>query len=256
VAFINAWPLVEGLDRDPRVRLETAVPSRLLGRLRSRDADVALLPVIDLQREPGLRILPAGGIGCDGETLTVRLFARVPLDQVHTVACDPDSHTSVALSRVIFRGRFGFDPRQVPLDSPEGREAQARLLIGDKVVCEPPVGFEHQLDLGAAWRELTDLPFVFAVWTARAGVETGDLPTRLAAARERGLDPVALDRIVERHAVPRGWPADLAMRYFTHHLRYDIGPRQLEAIACFHDLAAQAGAIPRPPREIPVIGSD
>src|SRR5690606_33959763 len=69
VGFINARPLIAGLDQDDSLDLRLDVPSRLLGRIRSGEADVALLPVIDLQREPGLRVVPAGGIGCDGPTL-------------------------------------------------------------------------------------------------------------------------------------------------------------------------------------------
>ena len=43
----------------------------------------------------------------------------------------------------------------------------AMLLIGDKVVTREPRGMGFQLDLGAAWKELTGLPFVFAVWMVR-----------------------------------------------------------------------------------------
>src|SRR5688500_7527825 len=66
VGFINARPLIAGLEQDPGLDLALDVPSRLLARIRSGTADVALLPVIDLQREPGLQIVPSGGIGCDG----------------------------------------------------------------------------------------------------------------------------------------------------------------------------------------------
>src|SRR5688572_8487009 len=99
VSFLNARPLIHGLERDPRVRLLLDVPSRLLGLLRDGEAEVALLPVIDYQRLDALTIIPAGGIGSDGATLTVRIFSRVPIEQVTSLACDPDSHTSVALAR-------------------------------------------------------------------------------------------------------------------------------------------------------------
>ena len=70
VSFLNARPLIEGLDHDPRVKLLLDVPSALLELLRDDRADVALLPVIDYQRAEGLTIVPAGGIASDGETLT------------------------------------------------------------------------------------------------------------------------------------------------------------------------------------------
>ncbi len=242
VGYINARPLVEGLHQHCDLSFE--VPSDLVGRLRDGSADIALLPTIDLQREPNLVVLPVGGIGCDGPTLTVRLFSRVPLAEVTTLAVDPDSHTSVALSRIIFQKQYGFLPRYIDL-----RDAAAdtpRLLIGDKVVLDEPKQFDHQLDLGGAWKQLTGLPFVFAVWVARVGVDLGDLPEQLASARERGMH--RLPQIVTEHAVPRGWPAEVALRYYTEHLRFDIGPLQLEAIELFHDLAYTAGALATRPR--------
>ncbi len=72
----------------------------------------------------------------------------------------------------------------------------------------------------------------------------GNLPERLRQARDRGL--ADLPNIVARHAVPRGWPADLAMQYLSEYLKYEIGPAQLDAIRLFHDLAAKYAIIPAP----------
>jgi predicted solute-binding protein len=59
-----------------------------------------------------------------------------------------------------------------------------------------------------------------------------------------------VEQIVERHAVPRGWPAGLARQYLTKNLIYDVGPQQLEAVRRFHDLAARYGIIAQPAREL------
>lgn len=254
VSYLNAKPLIYGLDDDPDVALRLDVPSRLLDGLQHDRFEVALLPVIDYQRLPGLMIVPSGGICSDGPTLTVRIFSPVPIEKIETLACDTDSHTSVALARVILAERYGLRPKFVDLVRDHVPPGAAQLLIGDKVVCEEPKGLELQLDLGAAWKELTGLPFVFAVWTARAGVELGDLPARLEQARVSGMNH--LDEIVHRHAVPRGWPADLARRYMTEFLQYEITPKHLDAIRLFHDLAAKHGILPDPPRPLSVIHFD
>jgi chorismate dehydratase len=251
VSFLNAKPLIYGLDQRDDLRLELDVPSRLLDGLVEKRYDVALLPVIDYQRLPGLRLLTAGGIGCDGPTLTVRIFSRVPIDQIQTLACDTDSHTSVALAKIVLADHFGVRPRFVELHAEDDAPHTARLLIGDKVVCAEPAGFSHQLDLGGAWKTMTGLPFVFAAWMARDGIELGDLPDTLDCARIRGLQHI--HQIVAEHAVPRGWPADTAHRYLTQHLKFDIGPRQLDAIREFHWLAAHHGIIPSPPRGLVLV---
>jgi chorismate dehydratase len=243
VSYLNAKPLIWGLEHNPRVNLDLAIPSRLIDGLRDRTSDVALLPTIDYQRLNDLAVVPAGGIGSESTTLTVRIFAKQPIEKIHSLACDTDSHTSVALARIILAERHGMSPEFVDLSRANDRADQARLLIGDKVVCEEPPGYSHQYDLGYEWNQLTGLPFVFAVWTARAGAELGELPHWLTAARQEGLRHV--EEIIERFATPRGWPAPLARQYLTVNLQYEIGPRQLQAIEKFHALAEKHGIIQR-----------
>jgi chorismate dehydratase len=245
VSFLNAKPLIYGLERATDLRLTLDVPARLLNGLVDERFDVALLPVIDYQRLPGLKLLTSGGIGCDGATLTVRIFSPVSVERITTLACDTDSHTSVALAQIVLSKLYRVRPRFVDLAAGAVTGDTALLLIGDKVVCEEPKGLPHQLDLGEAWKRLTGLPFVFAAWIARAGVDLGDLPGRLELAKRDGL--AHLDEIIARHAVPRGWPADVARRYLAEYLKFDIGAEQLRAIRLFHAYAADEGLIEHAP---------
>jgi chorismate dehydratase len=48
VSYLNAKPLIAGLDRASDIKLILDVPSRLAGMLDSGEVDVALVPVIDL----------------------------------------------------------------------------------------------------------------------------------------------------------------------------------------------------------------
>lgn len=248
VSFLNAKPLIYGLEDAEDLALLLDVPSRLLADVREGRVDVALLPVIDYQRLSGLVVVPSGGIGCDGPTLTVRIFSRVPIDAIQTLACDTDSHTSVALARIILAERYGIRPEFIDWTVGEATACDSRLLIGDKVVCDEPSGFAHQLDLGAAWKDLTGMPFVFAAWMARKGTALGDLPRRLEEAKRQGLANV--EQIIQRHALSRGWPADIARQYLCEYLKYDIGERQLEAIRRFHALAARHEVLEAPPRPL------
>ena len=56
---------------------------------------------------------------------------------------------------------------------------------------------------------------------------------------------VAEDRRPSADAEPHGWPQTLAQEYLRHILRFDIGPRELEAIQRFFDMAAPLGLIER-----------
>jgi len=249
VSFLNAKPLIYGLEANPRVALHLEVPSRLLDGMQDRRFDVALLPVIDYQRLSGLRVIPAGGIGCDGPTLTVRIFSRTPLDRIETLLCDTDSHTSVALARVVLAERYGRRPAFVDLSNAAAADPSLpRLLIGDKVITDEPADCPYQVDLGQAWKELTGLPFVFATWMGRAHADLGDLPQLLATARVKGL--AAVEQIVAHYAPIHRWPLPIARQYLESYLKFEIDAPQLGAIRLFHRLAAKHGVIEHEPWEL------
>jgi chorismate dehydratase len=246
VSYLNARPLVDGLENIPEIRLTSDVPSRLLQQLSARTSDLALVPIIDYQTsDDDLCIVPCGAIGSNGETLTVRVFASLPFQEVRTVAVDGDSRTSVALLQLVFHDAFGTRPRLEPLGrrtSAPGLPAgvDACLLIGDKVVNSAPQ-LPHQLDLGEAWHSLTGMPFVFAAWMARPTADLGDLPQILA--RTRDLNRRRIPDIAARHARSAGWPVDLAERYLGDLLRYDLGQRELKAVDMFWRRCHELGII-------------
>ena len=249
VSFLNARPLIDTLDTRDDVTVRFDVPSGLLDDLNAGEMDVALCPVIDYQRSARpLAVLPVGGIGCDGHTFTVRLFSRVPLDEVAQVHADTDSHTSVALMQVILRQKFRHvvdvaDYAPAHLEAPVESWPETLLLIGDKVVSKQPPAraYPHQLDLGQAWKDQTGLPFVFAVWMAHEQAQLGDLPAVLDEARRSNARRIK--EIVDTHADRAGWPRDLAADYLGKLLKYEIGPRQLEAMQLFWQLAGECGLV-------------
>jgi chorismate dehydratase len=248
VSFLNARPLVDGLEDEPGIRVVTDVPSRLLDTVVTGKSDIALCPVIDFQLAPvALEIVPAGAIGSDGHTRTVRVFSRVPMTEVGHVYVDGDSHTSVALLRVVFDELYG---RNLRLSTFEGDDVNGTddppdsvLLIGDKVVrnAPDPALFPYQLDLGAAWKDLTGLPFVFACWMARADCSLDGAAEALA--RRRDINRQRITEIVAAHAQASGWNESLATEYLGKTLRYDVGPRELEAIEVFWQRCHALGLI-------------
>ena len=237
VSYLNSRPLVAGLDADPSIELVFDVPARLSPRLEAGDVDVALIPVIDVFGAKRRRqIISDACIGCDGETLTVRVFSRVPADSVRKLHVDGDSHTSVALARIVWNELFGRALTIVPFTGRETvAECEAVLLIGDKVVNHRLVDYEIETDLGSAWKSLTSLPFVFAVWAAAQGSDFAALASRLSRARDCGV--ASAEIIAEDFGPGLGWPVALAKRYLTTRLKYHLGDRQRQGMARFLELA-------------------
>ncbi len=254
VRYINTLPMIDGLGRLEGMQLVPDVPSRLIGRLASGDVDLALCSVVDAVRGavPAV-IVPVGMIGCDGRTLTVRLYSRVPWEQVRTVAADTDSHTSRALAEVVLRRRFGAAPVFRDFAQASGSRdpgTDAMLMIGDKVIADAPAAgaWPHELDLGEAWREWTGLPFVFAAWLARADMgEEARARVRTAARvldHQRRHNRGRIDGIVAREAAPHGWPADLAREYLGGLLRFDLDGTARAGLARFLQECHALGLVP------------
>jgi chorismate dehydratase len=257
VSFLNTLPLIDGLERLADVQLRHSVPSLLVDQLIEGEVELALCSSIDHQRSSvPLVAAPVGLLGCEGATLTVRLYSTRPLAQVREVHCDTDSHTSIALLRILLLRMHGIEPTLTdynarehvahhrPLDWPD-----AMLLIGDKVVSDSPpaVRYPHQLDLGAAWHDLTGLPFVFAFWMARADADLSRI--RLAARvldHQRRHNHERLDGMIHRHATGRGWPADLARSYLREHLVFAWNDARRAGLERFYAEAAEAGLIGSP----------
>lgn len=243
VSFLNSRPLLEGLTDQPGVRLRTAVPAALPGALARGEVDVAQLPVVDVWRGGhALTIVSDACIASEAETLTVRVFSRVPPDRVTRLVADPDSRTSVVLAQVLWREMYG---QQLVLRPPgiEAEGADAVLLIGDKVVTDAPRGFGFEVDLGGAWRHLTDLPFVFAVWAGAADRDWTELAATLSRCRDHGVARAA--EIAESAGPEHGWPAPLARRYLCETLRYTLTPEMRTGMARFFELAARHGLLVR-----------
>lgn len=267
VRYLNTVPLIEGLDKLRGLTLTPVVPAGIARMVASDEADIGLVSLVDAARanDPGLALLPVGMIGCDGPTLTVRVFSSVPMDQVRELHADTDSHTSVILAQLLFAKLHGIRPTVIDFDArermPVGAQHSARstehsldeawpetlLLIGDKVVNDSPpaVRYPHQLDLGEAWHRLTGLPFVYAMWACRA--DRADSPEiRLGAQlleRQRCHNQTRIDWIVAKHAPEHRWPLDLAGKYLGSDLRFEVGPREREAAERFIAESAALGLI-------------
>ena len=243
VCYLNAKPLIDGLDRDPAIHMIHDVPSRLAPLLDARTVDAALLPVIDLVRHGRKwQIVSDACIGCDGETLTVRVFSRVPAGAIRRLHVDGDSHTSVVLAMLLWRELYDRELEVIRFEGNETvEECEAVLLIGDKVVNNTLIDYHIETDLGSAWKSLTSLPFVFAIWAAPRELDVSELANKLSAARDRG--EASAELIAADYGPGLNWSLALAKRYLTKRLKFRMGPRQREAIARFFDLAGKHGLI-------------
>ena len=219
VPYLNARPLVEGLDP-----LTLEAPAALVHAFEAGRVDVALLPVAAGEALEAPRIADLG-IAADGRVDSVLLFLRKLPEEVRTVCLDPDSRTSNVLAVLLLRS-YGLDPEVV--DDPS--EADAELVIGDRALMRNRESPDDVLDLGAAWKQRTGLPFVFAAWY---GDESA--ARELRAAYKRGSGRLAEYAAEGERSL--GIPADLLEQYLRDRIRFKLGRAEHKGLQLFLDAA-------------------
>jgi len=227
VSYLNTAPLVWGLLHGPQrgaADLSFAVPSECARRVVEGEADLGIVPVVEMDRH-GLQPFSELCIACCGEVRSILLFARCPWPEVRTLAADTGSRTSVELARIILRERFHCRPRVHAAPPQLGRmleEADAALLIGDAALAvDPHTSGLPWLDLGQEWFELTGLPMVFAVWAGRPSPALDGVDAILEGSFSYGQGN--LDAIIKSEARSRGFSAELVARYFERNVTFRLG---------------------------------
>jgi chorismate dehydratase len=257
--YLNSAPLVYSFIRgELRNRYKftgDAAPSQCAALLANRLSDVALIPVIEYQRIPGLLIIPDIAVASKNRVRSVLLAARRPLDEVRRVALDASSRTSQTLVKILFLRRYGLLPdfmESIPDPSINCENmlesSDAALIIGD-----PAMRLEasaHKLglriyDLAAEWRAMTGLPFVFAIWAVHEGLvrDWTNLVQDLIAAKEEGLK--LCEQIASQYADELNLPAVDLLSYLRENVNYDLDDDNIDGMLQYFNLAYEYGLIPK-----------
>jgi len=241
VPHLNAVPLTRGLE-DQIVFLP---PWRLAVELREGRLDAALLSITEALFDDSYEVLDGAGISSLGEVKSVFLAHRQPLEQVREIYCDGASLASLNLLKVILAER-NIPAELKPLESYESARAVDNVfLIGDHALDFLLGPHDHEiLDLGAAWFELTGLPFVYAAWTLRRDRDTAALRRILREAKRFGMD--TLESIISSRTE---YTPEFRRDYLGWHIHYHLGGDERRGIARFVELLRKHGIGPaREPR--------
>ena len=141
VGYLNARPLVYGLERSSRFDVRFDVPSVCANLLHDGGIDVGLIPSIEYLRgladAGSYRIVPDLAIASRGEVASVSLYTRRPMSDVRSIAMDTSSRTSVALVSVLCARLFKIQPAiesRTPDVTAMLADSDAALIIGDNAL--------------------------------------------------------------------------------------------------------------------------
>jgi chorismate dehydratase len=240
VKYLNARPLIRGwlgaVDFD--------YPAALCRKLSSGELDVALVSSIEYLRRPNYRIVDGVSISADGPVYSVMVAYTGQLSRVREIQVDPSSETSVALLRCLVvecglkarvaKGEAASRSREVA----GARSAKAQLLIGDQAIrFREKHPKSHIWDLAEEWKNVADLPFVFALWLVRPEVaNASEIADRLRELRRENLR-----RINEIVIEQSEFDPDFCDRYFRENIRFDLGEREKAGLREFHRACLACG---------------
>lgn len=265
IQFINCFPLFYGLIEKKfllEIDLIKGSPADLTRMLQANILDLAPIPSIAYARNyKDYVLLPDISISCDGPVMSIFLFSKVPIDQLHRkkIALTNTSATSQALLRIIMARYYNIQPEYFTSAPELGAmlmEADAALLIGDEALRSR---FKNQdrlyiYDLGEVWKQFTGLPMVFAVWAIRRDFAAKHLK-QLQEIKQTFCDSIkfSLENVQDVATKASQWEdfgADYLVDYF-HCLRFDFNSRKQEGLLEYFRQAKNQGLLDEvPPLEI------
>jgi chorismate dehydratase len=234
VKYLNARPLITGWDGN--VVLDH--PSALCAQLGRGELDVALVSSFEFLRNPIYQIIDGVSISSDGPVYSVVVAHRGEFDEVTEIALDPAAETSGNLLRCLLA-----ELNLKPVIGSTSSGDSARLLIGDQAIRfrqRRGAGF-HFWDLGEQWKEIRDVPFVYALWLVRPEVQNGkSIADRLRALRDQNL--ARIDNVIAGEAE---FDPEFCRRYYRDHLRFNFGDEQKKGLLAFAELCQKHQLLPK-----------
>lgn len=259
VRYINCEPVYYGIEEGAvpaDCDLIEGTPAELNRMLERGDIDISVISSVAYVQSPErYRILPDLAIACDGAVGSVMCLSHVPLHELDgkKVLITEESLTSVYLLRLLLERGYGVRPVYLRGEVPEvlPTDVTAGLLIGDPALrASYERKYPHHLDLGQGWKELTGLPFVFALWAVREQFyqanpeDTRKIHRALLASKVYSLGRTELLSAGLYARV--GISEEACVNYFRKQLSFDLSPRHLEGFEHFLQSPELDGLVRRP----------
>jgi len=229
VKYLNARPLIRGWPG----QVDFDHPSTLCKRLASGELNIALVSSFEFLRNPIYRIVDDVSISSAGPVYSVIVAHQGQISDIDEIELDPAAETSTNLLRCLL-AKLKLAPRFVRASTSSITDRRARLLIGDQAIQfrQKHATEFHFWDLGEEWKNIVDLPFVYAFWLIRPEVvEAKRIASRLRKLRDQNL--ASIDNLI---AEEKDFDHDFCCRYYRENLRFRFGKREREGLRIFQKL--------------------
>ena len=239
ISYLNSLPFAWCLEHSSiidEIDLSYDIPSQCADKLLANEADIGLIPIVEILRMPEYYIVSDLCIGANDEVRTVLLASETPLNKISTVYFDCHSRTSVVLAKILAKYHWKIAPKWEHFSGDITNYARtgtsAAVVIGDKAFS---VQSPYIYDLSVEWRNFTGLPIVFACWVANKPLEKSFISRFNAVFANLHAN---MDAIVEYYREKA--PASVDLRdYWTNNISYPLSDDKREGMNCFLQYAKE-----------------
>lgn len=251
LSYTNALPFVYGiLHSDIIGRIELLMdspPALCADKLIKGEVDLALMPVIEIARLPYNEIISNYCIGSNGPVKTVLLVSDTPIEKIKGIYLDSHSRTSVALAKILADKFWRIEPEWINVDlnyNFENIPKEYGAVVTNDVNFR--LKYKYTIDLAEAWRDYTNLPFVFACWVSPQKVDTTfhrDFDNALRYGVNHLEDAIKMYQKLN-------YPFEFIYNYLSKNISYTMDEQKIKAIQLFFRLAAQKKLITEPVKSV------
>ena len=250
IEYLNTVPVYYGFlskKVSPEgVEFVEDVPSELNRMIRDRELDVSVVSSYEyLKNSENYLLLPDVSISAECKVASVLFLSAVPVHQLHEkdVWITKSSMTSRELLKFLLNSVYGVKPKYYYYSLKDGnlpKKPTALLVIGDDAFrLLSSRRFPFKYDLAQEWFNLFKLPFVFAVWVARADSfkrkrkEVLSFCRKLLTSRDIGEN--SYEEICSEYGKRLGISPSRCREYLEN-LNFHLGEREIKSMQRFSEV--------------------
>src|ERR671923_1985847 len=172
IPYLSCEPFYFELARRG-IELCDMVPSALAGAAARGEIDTGPMPLVDcFHLDEQFRLLSGFCLATVRKASSVALHSKRPIDELTgaRIGIPDEAATSAVLLKVLLALKHQVQPAAYVTP---GDANDAFLLIGSEGLRQRygVWDYPHTYDLGEEWSQWTGLPFVFARWVVRTGLD-------------------------------------------------------------------------------------
>lgn len=263
IDFLNCLPLTYTFSSMSKkdFYLSKNVPAELNYAITHDSLDISPVSSIIYARNwENLMILPNVSITADKEVQSIILVSKKPIEKINTdkILLTAQSATSHCLLKIILNKAYHAKPNyEIQKLSPKNifadDTATAALFIGDDALY---VNYHQEkdlyyYDLGNEWYKLTGLCMVYAVWVVRREYAKLE-PKRTEKVQKFIVDGfkqgfLDLHKAIDTLCTDKPFTHEQLYEYL-HIIKWQLGEKQLRALALFYQYAYELKLIKEIPR--------